>query len=320
MSGVTSSLVHPRYKTEYRVRNWREYEQGLRARGDVTIWFSEEATASWISRSTGARGGPRLYSDLAIETSLTLRTVFGLPLRQTEGFVGALLRMLRLDHLPVPDHSTLSRRSLWLDVIRKAPQFCGQIHLIVDSTGLEIVGEGSWAAAKHGTRGTRDWRKLHVGVDGRGYIVAHCLRESRVDDASVVPDLQSHVGGAINRFTADGAYDKTIVYDLLTKRGAEVVVPPTRKARISKNDTNAARARNETVEAVRELGRRQWKKQSGYHQQARVENTFYRYKQLIGGRLRSRNIVAQATEVRLAINVLNRMLDLGAARSEPIRN
>ena len=85
-------------------------------------------------------------------------------------------------------------------------------------------------------------------------------------------------------------------------------------------DWSAARARNETVEAVRELGRRQWKKQSGYHQRARVESAFYRHKQLIGGRLRSRNIVAQATEVRLAINVLNRMLDLGAARSEPIHN
>ena len=130
----------------------------------------------------------------------------------------------------------------------------------------------------------------------------------------------SQWSGGVDRFTADGAYDKTIVYDLLTRRGAEVVIPPTRKARISKNDTSAARARNETVEAVRELGRRQWKKQSGYHQQARVENAFYRYKQLIGGRLRSRNIVAQATEVRLAINVLNRLLALGASRSEPIHN
>ena len=100
MSAVKSTLVHPAYKTEYRVRNWREYEQGLRARGDVTIWFSEEATSNWISRSTGARGGPRLYSDLAIETSLMLRTIFGLPLRQAEGFVGSLLRMLGLDQIP----------------------------------------------------------------------------------------------------------------------------------------------------------------------------------------------------------------------------
>ena len=136
MPAVKSSLVNPRYKTEYRVRNWREYEQGLRARGDVTVWFSEEATANWVSRSTGARGGPRLYSDLAIETSLTLRTVFGLPLRQTEGFVGSLLRMLGLDHLPVPDHSTVSRRAQSLEVVCQTNQPRGPIHLIVDSTGL----------------------------------------------------------------------------------------------------------------------------------------------------------------------------------------
>ena len=163
MPAVKSSLVHPRYKTEYRVRNWREYEQGLRARGDVTVWFSEDAGSKWISRPTGAPGGPRLYSDLAIETSLTLRTVFGLPLRQTEGFVGSLLCMLGLDHLPVPDHSTLSRRAQSLDVARRATPSRGPIHLIVDSTGLQIVGDGPWAAAKHGTQGTREWRKLHIG-------------------------------------------------------------------------------------------------------------------------------------------------------------
>ncbi len=122
---------------------------------------------------------------------------------------------------------------------------------------------------------------MHQGIDERGFIVAHCLTESRVDDASVVPDLLSQVGGAIDRFTADGAYDKTAVYEALVERGARIVVPPTREARISKENTSAARARNETVEAMRELGRREWKKQAGYHQQARVENAFYRYKQLI---------------------------------------
>ncbi len=320
MVAMRSSLVHPRYKTEYRVRNWREYERGLRARGDVTVWFSEDAIANWISRSIGARGGPRLYSDLAIETALTLRTVFALPLRQTEGFVGSLLHILGLAHLPVPDHSTLSRRAQSLDVSVQVTQGRGPIHLIVDSTGLQIAGEGPWAAAKHGTRGTREWRKLHVGVDARGFVVAHCLTESRVDVARVVPELLSQRNDRIERFTADGAYDKTAVYDLLTQRGAEVVVPPMKNARVSKSSAAGARGRNATVRAVRELGRREWKKQAGYHQQARVENTFYRYKRIIGGRLRSRNNEAQVTEVRLAVNVLNRMLELGASRSEPIHN
>ncbi len=228
--------------------------------------------------------------------------------------------MLGLDQLPVPDHSTLSRRAQSLDVAPKTTQHRGPIHLIVDSTGLQIAGEGPWAAAKHGTKGTRDWRKLHVGVDERGFIIAHGMTESRVDDASVVPDLLKQVDGSIERFTADGAYDKASVYDLLTERGAEVVVPPTKNARMSRSCAAGARSRNATVESVRELGRREWKKQAGYHRQARVENAFYRYKRIISGRLGSRNNVAQATEVGLPINVLNRMLELGAARSEPIHN
>ena len=320
MSAVKSSLVHPRYKTEYRVRNWREYEQGLRARGDVTIWFSEKAIANRVSRSTGRRGGQRLYSNLAIETSLTLRIVFGLPIRQAEGFIGFLLRMPSLDHLPVPDHSTLSRRARSLDVLAKPARPGGPIHLIVDSTGLQIVGEGPWAAAKHGTKGTRDWRKLHIGVDGRGFIVAHRLTGSRVDDAGVVGELLSQFSDQVERFTADGAYDKTAVYDLVTARGADVVVPPTKNARLSRSSAAGVRARNATVESVREFVLRAWKKQAGYHRQARVENAFYRYKQLSGGRLRGRNYAVQATEVGLAINVLNRRLELGAPRSEPIHN
>ncbi len=164
-------------------------------------------------------------------------------------------------------------------------------------------------------RGTREWRKLHIGVNEHGFIVAHSLTESRVDDASVVTELLSQWRDSIDRFTADGAYYKTAVYDLLSESGAEVVVPPTKNARISRSGAAGARTRNKTIEAVRELGRREWKKQAGYHQHARVENAFYRYKQLIGGRLRSRNIQAQATVVRLAVNVLNRMLELGASRS-----
>ena len=97
-------------------------------------------------------------------------------------------------------------------------------------------------------------------------------------------------------------------------------MPPTSKSRISEKSTSAARARNETVEAVRRLDLRAWKKQARYHGQARIESAFYRYKKTIGGRLRSRIDAAQATEAGLAINVLNRMLEPGAPRSEPIHN
>ena len=321
MPAAKSSLVHPRFKREYRVTNWREYERGLRARGDVTVWFSRDAIANWLSKSTRGPGGPRIYSDLAIETSLTLRSVFGLPLRQTEGFVGSMLGLLGHDNLPVPDHTTLSRRAQSLDATMKGRPRSGRpMHLIVDSSGLQIAGQGPWSAAKHGTRGTREWRKLHIGVDESGFVVAHELTESGVDDAGIVPDLLDQVSDEVERFTADGAYDKTAVYDAVAKLGAKIVIPPVKGARVSKDATPGARARNETVEAVDDLGRREWRKQAGYHQQARVENAFFRYKQVIGGRLRSRRLNGQRSEVRIAIKILNRMLELGAPRSEPMRN
>lgn len=144
MAARTSSLVHPKYKTKYRVKNWREYERGLRERGDVMIWFSGEAAAKWIPRGKRKRGGQREYSDLAIATALTLRMLFRLPLRQTEGFVGSLLRLMELD-ITSPDHSTLSRRAKQIEVDLRTLGEKTEIHLIVDSTGLQIRGQGPWA-------------------------------------------------------------------------------------------------------------------------------------------------------------------------------
>ena len=143
------SKVHPTYKTKYRVANWPAYNQALVRRDDVTVWLSSEAIAGWTPRRSGRRGGQRRYSDLAIETALTLRLLYHLPLRQAEGFLHALFGMMRLD-LSAPDYTTLSRRSQHLRRrLRPVPPGEG-IHLVLDSTGLSIVGAGEWAAAKHG--------------------------------------------------------------------------------------------------------------------------------------------------------------------------
>ncbi len=312
-----SSYIHPPYKTKYRVDNWAEYEKGLRDRGDVTIWFSEEATKAWTPTGNGKRGGQQQYSDLAIETALTLRLVFHLALRQTEGFVGSLLKLMDLD-LTAPDHTTLSRRGSKLEVPLRRQVPAGPIHLIVDSTGLKIMGQGQWAAAKHGAKGIRAWRKLHVGVDANGVIVAEQLTDSTVDDSTVVTELLGQVDQDIERFAADGAYDTWSIREALAAQGATVVVPPSRKAVESGKDSPAGRARDAAVVRIQEVGRRQWKKEAGYHQQARGENTFFHYKRLLGSRLRSRAPGAQKVEVRLGCNVLNRMLELGAARSSAI--
>ena len=152
-----NSRVHPKYKTKYRVGNWRDYERALVRRGDITLWLSADAIAAWTPAPSGRRGAQRKFSDHAIETALTLRLVFGLPLRQAEGFLRSVLALMRVD-LDAPDHTTLSRRSQRLAVEFHHVPAAGPIHLIVDSTGLSIVGEGEWAAAKHGRRGRRGWR------------------------------------------------------------------------------------------------------------------------------------------------------------------
>ncbi len=177
------SKVHPTYKTKYRVANWPTYNQALVRRGDVTLWLSLKAIAAWTPRRSGHRGGQRRYSDLAIETALTLRLLYHLPLRQAEGFLHALFGIMRLD-LSVPDDTMLSRRSQHLRrCLRPVPPGEG-LHLVLDSTGLSIVGAGEWAAATHGGRGRRGWRKLHRGVDQSGVIRVHTLTEATGDDAS----------------------------------------------------------------------------------------------------------------------------------------
>ena len=158
-----NSKIHPTYKTKYRVANWASYDRALVRRGDVTLWLAPEALAAWEPGRVGTRGGQLKYSDLAIETALTIRLIFNLPLRQAEGFVNALFEMMDVE-LPAPDHTTLSRRSQHLDLRLRRVMAGEGIHLIVDSTGLSIVGEGEWAAAKHGRRGKRSWKMLHLGV------------------------------------------------------------------------------------------------------------------------------------------------------------
>ena len=147
---------HPDYRTAYRVDNWREYEQSLRARGDIRLWISQGAIDAWTPPQTGKRGAQPVYSELAIETAIALRLLFHLPLRQTEGFLGSVLRLMGLS-LPCHDHTTLSRRNATVTIRRHldgAPQ--ESVLVIVDSTGLKVCGQGEWHAHKHGER-VRNW-------------------------------------------------------------------------------------------------------------------------------------------------------------------
>ena len=157
--------------TIYKTRNWPSYNEALKCRGSLTIWFDPEM--SWDAAPTGGRGRQQTYSDAAIQACLTMKVLFGMALRQTTGFVESLLRLIGLDWT-VPDFSTLSRRqkTLAVNILYRGSK--GPLHLLIDSTGIKVEGEGEWHARKHGGPKRRVWRKIHLGID-----------EQTIDDAVV---------------------------------------------------------------------------------------------------------------------------------------
>ena len=183
-------------KQRHRVTNWAEYDAALRARGSLTVWFPPEAIAAWVAAPRTSRGGQPSYSDLAIATTLTLRAVFRLALRQTEGLIGSILQLLDLD-LAVSDHSTLSRRAATLKLPKpRSGLSCGPAHLRGDGTGLKLCGPGEWLAEKHGTKRRRAWRVLHLATDDdTGRIVASVLTDKDADDGSQVGPLLERIEG-----------------------------------------------------------------------------------------------------------------------------
>jgi hypothetical protein len=160
---ANESRRHKIPRARYRVENWAAYDAALRRRGDLTIWVTPDAIAAWTPPKTGRRGRPPRYSEVAIEAGLMLRLAFGRPWRQTEGLLGSLMRLLGLD-LPVPDHTTFSRRGADLEVARALAKADGPVTVVIDSTGLKVFGTGEWQLEKHGGTARRTWRKLHLAV------------------------------------------------------------------------------------------------------------------------------------------------------------
>jgi hypothetical protein len=307
-------------RQRHRVTNWADYDAALRQRGSLTVWLTDEAIRAWRAEPRTTRGGQPWCSALAILTALTLRAVFRLALRQTEGLIGSVLRLLGLD-LAVPDHTTLSRRAEALEVPRPRSG-SGPVHLLVDSTGLKLCGQGEWRVEKHGTKARRSWRKLHLGVDAEtGRIEAAELTGHETDDGSRVGPLLDRVGvaGPLASFTGDGAYDREDVYGAVAARHPEaaVIVPPRRDAVPSGAAETAPTQRDRHLRSIAEQGRMGWQNSSGYNRRALAEAAMSRYKRVIGDALRARTDRRQATEVAIAVRALNRMLELG--RPESVR-
>ncbi len=302
----------PRQK--HRVTNSAAYDAALRQRGSLTVWFTAEAIEGWRAAPRATPGGQPWYSPLAILTGLTLRAVFRLALRQTEGLIGSIIGLLGLA-LAVPDHSTLSRRAKTLEVPRPPLRHASEpLHLLVDSTGLRLCGAGEWLQEKHGTKTRRSWRKLHIGLDaGNGQIAAASLTAKEVDDGAEVGPLLDQITGAVASFTGDGGYDQDRVYTSVAERYPEaaVVIPPRTTAVPSDTAATAPTQRDGHLKHIAEHGRMAWQRASGYTTRARAEAAIGRFKQVIGDGLRSRTDDRRATEIDVAVHALNRMVELG---------
>jgi len=314
---------HKIAKKKYRVTNWREYNESLRNRGDLTIWISSDVQTHWAAARRGSRGGQPRYSDLAITMCLTLGMVYKLPLRQTQGLMRSISKLMQLD-VPVPDFSTLSRRgkALHLPEVPRAER-SEPIHLVVDSTGLKIFGEGEWLQSKHKTKAKRKrWRKLHLGLNlSTGEIICAALTLDNVGDTTALPELLDQIDAPVSRFLADGAYDGTPTDGLLKARfgeAVEIIIPPPKNAALSPPTASGLSLRDRYIVEIQAHGRMAWQSSRGYNQRSRIETQMGRWKAVIGPKLKGRRFENQQTEAKIGVTILNKMTELGRPVFEKI--
>ena len=301
----------------YRTTNWRSYNAALKQRGSLLIWFDPETV--WLAEPGGKRGRSATFTDAAIQACLTLKALFGLPLRQTTGLVASLLELAGLDWV-VPDFSTLSRRQKGLNVAIPYRPSTGALHLLIDSTGIKSEGEGEWFAKKHGPSKPRQWRKVHLGIDADTLeIRAIEVTGSRVGDAPMLPELLDQIptDQPIDKVSADGAYDTRACHAAIAARSACAVIPARKNARPWLETTPGAQAWNEILRATRRLGRTIWRRWSGYHRRSLVETKMRCFK-LLGERVMARDFERQVAELQIRAAILNRFTALGTPQTQRV--
>ena len=308
-------------KKRYRIRNWAEYNKSLMKRGSLTLWFDEASIKKWHKPTrTKKRGRPRKYANVAIQCMLTLKSMFNLPLRATQGLVESLIKLL---HLPIEaaDYTTVCRRQSYLDVALLKQKSHGSFHGVFDSTGLKIFGEGEWKVRQHGYSKRRTWRKLHLGIDEKtGEIVASVLTTNDFGDGEILPDLLEQIDAPLRQVSGDRAYDSFENYNLLHERGAKITIPPRENAKTRQhgNCKSPPLIRDEVIRAVRQLGCAEWKKQNGYHRRSLAETMMFRFKKQFGDNLHAITFERQATEAFIKCNIINKITSLGMPSSYAI--
>jgi hypothetical protein len=243
----------------------------------------------------------------------TLAEVYGLPLRATEGLMSSVVSLLRLS-LSVPCYTTLSRRRRSLPVSLPRLRRDEPLHLVVDSTGVKIYGEGEWKVRGYGWSKRRTWRKLHLGVDEHtGELAAAVVTTNDYGDGQVLADLLAQVGDELRQVTGDGGYDDRQCYDAIRERKARAVIPPQRGARIWRhgNTRGERHARDENLRYLRAHGRAKWKRDYEYHRRSLAEVAVFRLKMVFGERASARSFAGQASQLLVRCAALNRMTHEG---------
>lgn len=310
-----------RPKEKYRLTNWKEYNEALISRGLVTLWLDEGTLGQWYYQGPHARGGVLRYSDHCIEAVLAIKAVFRLAFRQTQGLVQSILVIMKRD-IQVPSYSQLCRRQARLNAFCSPPRPAAApsepIHLVVDSTGLKVYGEGEWKVRKHGADKRRTWRKLHLAADeSTNEIHAVELTTHSVSDAEMVKPLVWAVEWPIGKLSGDGAYDQVKVYDELARHGIQPIIPPRSNAVIWTDQAGVelVHPRNEALTQIEVVGLAQWKRQIDYHRRSKAETAMYRWKAAFGDRLSARLLVNQQNEAQIKANCLNRFTRLGRPKA-----
>lgn len=307
-------MAKKKTKRQYRLRNWSQYNASLVERGSLTLWISEEVLQAWRNRErTGNRGTPRTYTDMAILCMATLEEVYNLPLRATEGLTRSVVKLMGVE-LRVPNYTTLCRRRRTLSVILPRRKKSEPLHLVVDSTGVKVYGEGEWKVRQHGYSRRRTWRKLHFGMDEATMeLTAVTVSTNSLKDSQLLPDLLAQTDEPIKQVSADGAYDTRSCYDAIRRRGARAAIPPRDGARIwhHGNAKGERHLRDENLRAIRRKGRAGWKRGCGYHQRSLAETQVSRVKTIFGERVSARSFAGQAAQLLVRCAALNRMTHLG---------
>lgn len=304
---------HPK---KYKVRNWSEYNESLVQRGSLEVWIEENILKDWRAQGNGKRGGQPIYSDLAIKLTLQFGQVFRQKLRQTEGLVRSVFKLMQVD-LEVPDYSTLSRRGETV-VVRLAKDHKDKVALVIDGSGLKVYGEGEWKVRQHGYSKHRTWRKIHVALTPDGELRAVDLTPNSISDDAVFANLIQQETARIEKVAADGAYDRRKVYQVCQQKEIQqVAIPPQENAKIWQHGNCKAppHPRDINLRLIRKTSRKRWKELVGFNTRSLAETAVFRFKTIFGDHLNARKLPTQLTEVLIKTSILNKMRTIGMPES-----